>query len=341
MLAVRVLREHAAVQARHQVGDLGRHLLDVDDARRLPRRPGRGEERERLAVLGQIVDRDRQPRRLAIARQVVEVKIALVGHHHVLRWRIALEARAQQVFPREVEHHVVRHHRQHRAALAPPQRHLAIDHRPSLGHPQRVRDDRALGSTGRPAEALQQVRREARRAIAATVATRRRQRELPQRRLERPRDERLRLRHAPAPPLRILRLLALLAGSARVDLAAQPRQRPERLQQLRRDTRLRPRVRRRARVAAVHLVADIAVICRAARIAHTTRRQDALHQPPLLFARVVEPTRPTDLLERVARQALRHDHPQLRALAPRDYVAQLVQRHPRRHLELQTPPNLQ
>ena len=51
VLALRVFCPHAAIEPRDEVGDLARHLLNVDDLRHRARLPFHREERESLAVL--------------------------------------------------------------------------------------------------------------------------------------------------------------------------------------------------------------------------------------------------------------------------------------------------
>ncbi|MBL0196212.1 MAG: hypothetical protein IPQ09_18695 [Myxococcales bacterium] len=183
-LALRVLLLEAAVQLRDELGDLTGHLRDVDDGRRGAGHPGRREKREGLAVLGQIVDRDREPRRGAVTGEVVELQIALVREHHVLGHRVDLETHAEQVFPRVVEHDVVVHHLDEQAPRAPQERHAARRALPAVDHGELGRQGRLERLPAGPAEALEELRGEGARRIAPAKPARALEHEAAEVRLE-------------------------------------------------------------------------------------------------------------------------------------------------------------
>jgi hypothetical protein len=72
-----------------------------------------------LAVLGKLIERDGEPRRRAVLRKVVEPYVPLIRQHHVLRLQLHLQARPEEVAPREIEHHVAVDHVDHDTPLRP------------------------------------------------------------------------------------------------------------------------------------------------------------------------------------------------------------------------------
>src|SRR5262249_15460301 len=119
-----------------------------------------------------------EPWRLAVTREIVKPKIALVGKDDVLRDRIELETDSDHVLPGEVEHSVVRRDLHQRAALRPPKRHLALDTLAGIGDREQPWNLRTLRAPVAPTEAFEQVRRERHVPVASGVATSRAEREL-------------------------------------------------------------------------------------------------------------------------------------------------------------------
>jgi hypothetical protein len=171
------------------------------------------------------------------------------------------------------------------------------------------------------------MRRERHVCIAAAVAAGRTERELLERRLERPRDHRLGLGDAAAPPFAVLRLalgLRRLLGWSGVEAGQQRAECAVTLGGL----------------AAPH-GGGIEPVAGAVRGLVAARREDALDQRRLLLAGVVEPDGAADVLERVARQRLLDDRGQAGALALGERVAEVVHRHAGGDLELEVTADLE
>jgi len=171
------------------------------------------------------------------------------------------------------------------------------------------------------------MRRERNVRIGAAVTAGCAERELLERGLQRPRDHRLGLGDAAAPPLALLGLalgLRRLLGGDGVETGPQ-------------------RAERAATLGgpAAPQGGRIDPVARAVRGHVAARREDALDQRRLLLAGVIEPDGATDVLERVARQRLMDDRVQLRPLALRQRVAQIFDAHPTRDVELEATADLE
>lgn len=177
-------RLQASIEPRDEVGDLARHLAHVDDLRRGAGDPLGAQEGEGVAVLGEVVDRDGEARRRAIAGEVVEAEVALVREQDELRAGLDLEADGEQVFPGRLERCTGLDDVHENPSIAPERSDGAGPSPPVLEDRQGCRDVRARRLAVVPSEAGEQGPRELRGRVAPFEARSRVKREHPERGLQ-------------------------------------------------------------------------------------------------------------------------------------------------------------